>query len=203
MKNTNWGIMKNRVIAEETKQNSQPVGGIIPNDTLEVYFEKDVDTAPIAELIKSLREKEKISLSIAANYEILPPPIKLYITSYGGIIANGFAASDVIRTLKVPVHTIVMGCAASAATLISCVGTKRFIYKRSRILIHQLSGGAWGKFNEIKDDIKNLTQYHEMILDFYKEYTKVPEKQLDEVLSHDLWWNAKTALRYGLVDEIL
>ena len=43
------------------------------------------------------------------------------------------------------------------------------------------------------DTIKNV----------YKEYTKVPVKKLDEILKHDLLWDAKKCLDYGLVDEII
>ena len=43
----------------------------------------------------------------------------------------------------------------------------------------------------------------EMIKKLYKEYTKVPDKELDEILKHDLWWDAKKCLDYGLIDKIL
>ena len=37
----------------------------------------------------------------------------------------------------------------------------------------------------------------------YKGYTKVPDQELDEILKHDLWWDAEKCLEYGLVDKIL
>ena len=43
------------------------------------------------------------------------------------------------------------------------------------------------------DTIKNV----------YKKYTKVPVRKLNEILKHDLMWDAKTCLKYGLVDEII
>lgn len=42
-----------------------------------------------------------------------------------------------------------------------------------------------------------------MIKDIYSEYTEVPEKELDGILKHDIWFDAKTCLKYKLVDEIL
>ena len=41
------------------------------------------------------------------------------------------------------------------------------------------------------------------IKDVYKKYTKVPMKKLDEILKHDLLWDAKTCKEYGLIDEII
>ena len=48
---------------------------------------------------------------------------------------------DTIQTLKdsVDIITIIEGGCASAATLLSIVGTKRLITKNSFILIHQIS----------------------------------------------------------------
>ena len=43
----------------------------------------------------------------------------------------------------------------------------------------------------------------ETIKRVYKEYTKVPEKKLDEILKHDLMWDAETCLKYGLIDNII
>ncbi len=41
------------------------------------------------------------------------------------------------------------------------------------------------------------------IKNVYKEHTKLPMKKLDEILKHDLMWDAKTCLKYGLIDEII
>ena len=71
------------------------------------------------------------------------------------------------------------------------------------MLIHQLSAGYWGKYEELKDDMQNNDLIMNKIKDIYKEYTKIPSKKLDEVLKRDLWWDAKTCLEYGLIDEII
>jgi ATP-dependent protease ClpP protease subunit len=41
------------------------------------------------------------------------------------------------------------------------------------------------------------------IKEIYEAKTKIPKTKMDEILKHDLWWDAKTCLKYGLVDEIL
>jgi hypothetical protein len=33
-------------------------------------------------------------------------------------------------------------------------------------------------------------------------YARVPTGKLDGILKHDIWFDVKTSLRYGLVDEI-
>ena len=55
----------------------------------------------------------------------------------------------------------------------------------------------------IKDDMTNNELLMKTIKEIYEQYTKIPRKQLNEILKHDLWWDAKTCLEYGLVDEII
>ena len=53
-------------------------------------------------------------------------PIELHIHSGGGDLFAGLAAIDTIQALKSPIHTYVQGSVASAASLMSICGTKRF-----------------------------------------------------------------------------
>lgn len=130
-------------------------------------------------------------------------PINLYINSYGGSVFAGFSSVDHIMNCKVPVHSVIDGCAASAATIMSVVAEHRYMYRHSFMLIHQISAGSWGKFEELKDDMENNELIMKKIKEIYEEHTKIPKKQLNEILKHDLWWDAKKCLEYGLIDEII
>ena len=130
-------------------------------------------------------------------------PIRLHINSYGGSVFAGLSTVDYILTSAAPVHTIIEGCAASTATLFSIVGDHRMMHRHSFMLIHQISSGMWGKFEELKDDMENNKLIMEMIKELYQEHTKIPKNKLTEILKHDLWWDAKTCLKYGLVDEVI
>ena len=110
---------------------------------------------------------------------------------------------DVILNSKIPIHTIVEGCAASAGTIISVVGEKRFITKHSRMLIHQLSSGVWGKMEEINDHHCNSIKLMETIKSIYAEHAKFSPKKLKKILKKDIWLNAEECLKYGLVDKII
>ena len=71
------------------------------------------------------------------------------------------------------------------------------------MLIHQLSGAMWGKFTSMKDDMQNSEMLMEKIKKIYREHTRIPEDVLEEILQHDLWWEAEKCLEYGLIDEII
>ena len=169
----------------------------------EIFFYSPVMTASVVRLNKKLRELETNLTQLQATTGVGNIPIRLRINSGGGSLFDGFAAVDAIRSSKVPVYTYIDGGAASAATLMSVVGHKRFMNRHSFMLIHQLSGGMWGKFEEMQDGIKNSQLLMETIQEIYAKHTKIPKKVLNELLKRDLWLNGKQCKEYGLVDEVL
>ena len=56
---------------------------------------------------------------------------------------------------------------------------------------------------DLDNEKQNLDLMMNTIKNVYKEHTKLPMKKLDEILKHDLMWDAKTCLKYGLIDEII
>ena len=168
-----------------------------------IYFYSGVNRNSVVELNKKIGEIESRSLTLAHSLDIDPPPIKIYINSGGGSITAGISSMDTILRGKVPIHTYIDGFCASAATFLSVVGVKRYMSRNSYMLIHQLSTNFWGKYSEFEDEKQNLDLMMDTIKNVYKKYTKVPMKKLDEILKHDLLWDAKKCLEYGLVDKIV
>lgn len=170
-----------------------------------IYFFSGVSKDSIyrlKECICKLNEKYEETKQKHPTLDIQPKPIYLHINSYGGGVFAAFAAIDFIQQSKIPIHTIIEGASASAATLMSVVGAKRYIRPHASMLIHQLSSWFGGKLTEIEDDYKNVTQMHNTIKDIYKKHTTIRDAELEEMLKHDLWWTADKCLEEGLVDEI-
>ena len=61
--------------------------------------------------------------------------INLHIQSGGGSLLPSLGLVDLIRTSDIPINTFIDGYVASAATLISIVGAKRFISKHGTMLV--------------------------------------------------------------------
>ena len=172
----------------------------VQDNMIMFYGEVNEDNAKL--LNKTLRNMDKDLQIVKVKYGV-DVPIKLYINSYGGSIFAGFSTVDTIKSLVIPVHTYIDGAAASAATLISVVGEKRFIHRNSYMLIHQLSSVMWGKYEEFKDEMENLDLLMARIKEIYKEHCSVPKKELDEILKHDLWLDSAKCVKWALVDEIV
>ena len=71
------------------------------------------------------------------------------------------------------------------------------------MLIHQLSGGMWGKFEEMKEDMQNCEDLMADIKAIYLEHTSMKKKDLKKFLKHDIWWRSSRCLEVGLVDEVI
>ena len=169
-----------------------------------IYYYSGVNRNSASELNKKIGELESKSLTLCNNLDLeQPPTLKIFINSGGGSVVSGISSMDTILRTKVPIHTYVDGFAASAATFLSVVGSKRFMSRNSYMLIHKLSSQLWGKYSEIEDEKKNLDLMMETIKNVYREYTRVPMDKIDEILKHDLLWDAKQCLEYGLIDEII
>ena len=189
---------------EVTNDCSDEKRDIIKSVFNRIYFYSDINSTNVLNLVQTLKQNddEFIVKSKELNLENLIP-IYLHIQSYGGEIFSGFSAMDNILMCKSPVITIVDGVCASAGTFLSIVGKKRLITKNSYMLIHQLSSFHWGKYSELEDQKQNMDNFMIKIKEIYTEYTKIPKVVLDDILKHDLFFDANRCLEYGLVDEII
>lgn len=212
MRDQFWGSVEEKEIREpttvaqacqETLGHASTDFNVVDTSHNRIFFYSGVTRPKILQLNKNIFNLNVNMLSKTGPLEYEPPPIKLHINSYGGSVFAGLSALDYIKNSKVPVHTIIDGCAASAATLMSCVGAHRQMHRNSFMLVHQLSGAMWGKFQEMEDDFENSKMLMNKIKNIYNEHTKIPKREMDKILKHDLWWEAEKCLQYGLVDEII
>lgn len=191
-------------------------------ETNDIYFNGSINNKSMPALIKELTNMEqhinkkikKIKKKIddleksdehddSCQIKITAQPIKLHITTYGGTVYDVFSVIDTIKNMKVDVHTICKGIVASAGTLLSLAGKKRYITENSYMLIHEVRSGMWGKYSDIKEEYENVTELMEHLKKYYIKNTKITEEEIVEQLRKDTMWNAQKCLEKGLVDEIL
>lgn len=196
---------------EEEKENDQPLWGSADHDDdseirlvgNHIYFYAPIMTKTVAVLIDTLHTLSNKQRTQAIENGGDPLPIILHIHSGGGGVFSGVAAMDAVRRCPVPVHAVIDGMCASAATFPFMVAAKRTINASAYILIHQLSGWHFGKYEELLDDMENSKSFMRQIRDVYLKYTKIKRKKLDGILKHDIWFGAHKALKLGMVDEIV
>lgn len=169
-----------------------------------VYFYSTVNADRCLALIQKIREVDtKLRTEQASRDMLHPTPIWLHIQSGGGLLFAGLAMADQLSHIKSPIYSIVEGYCASAATLISMSATRRLIQPSAFFLIHQLSSGAWGKYDELRDEMHLLDMAMETMIKFYCNKSNLSKRQIKKLLKRDSWFSAQDALAAGFVDEIV
>src|SRR5205085_4696083 len=134
--------------------------------------------------------------------------IQLYINSPGGSITAGMAIYDTMQFVRNDVQTICIGQAASMAALLLAAGAakKRFALPNSRILIHQpliMGGGISGQATEIDIHAREILRLREIMNQIMAKHTGQSLTKVEKDTERDFIMNAKQALEYGIVDDII
>ena len=131
--------------------------------------------------------------------------IYLYINSPGGVVTSGMAIYDTMNFIKSDVQTIVIGMAASMASVLVSSGTKgkRFGLPHSTVMIHQPSGGAQGQQTEIQIAAEEILKTRKMINEILAKNSGQSFEQVEQDTERDHYLTAQEAVDYGLLDGIM
>lgn len=131
--------------------------------------------------------------------------IQMYINSPGGSVVDGLGIYDVMQYINPDISTICTGLAASMASILLSAGTKgkRRSLKHGKIMIHQPMGGMSGQVSEMKIYYNEIIKYQKELYQILAENTNKPYKVIEKDADRDHWLNAKEAMEYGIIDDIL
>jgi len=163
-----------------------------------LFLYEDIDEISIGRFIQGL-----VILADESNDN----PIEILMSSCGGDEYEMLAAFDMMRSL-VDVHIVVkaIGKIMSAAPLILAAGDERIAYPNTQFMVHE----SWYELEERHNNAKVTVQHYEDITklwaDKMAERTNLTAKQwiaLTERTGRDKYFDAKQALKYGLIDKII
>lgn len=163
----------------------------------DIFFNKDFDSKTCSEVSKFIINLNKIDNT---------SPINIYIDSYGGNVYQCLGLISVIEASKVPVYTHVLGCAMSCAFMLAISGHKRFAYKYSTFMYHQVStNNVYGDIKGIKDDIKEAERIQKIFENIVLSKTNIDKNILIDVFNNrtDWYMSAKEALKLNCIDKII
>ena len=133
--------------------------------------------------------------------------IKFYINSPGGVVTSGMVIYDTIKLISSPVSTICMGLAASMGSILLSVGEKgkRFIYPHGEVMIHQPSLGGYyqGTSADLEIQAVQTQKTKELGARILADNCGKSFEQIMRDFDRDYWMDAKEAVEYGIVDNIL
>lgn len=132
-----------------------------------------------------------------------PRPIVIHINSPGGYMHAGLAMRASMSRSRVPVCSLAEGISASASTFVSIFAPYRVICEDAVAMIHQYSAWMHGNSTSIHNQLAEVDHVYRDIVDDYLQHTKIDEKEMRELLKHDMFMDAKWALSKGVVDRII
>jgi ATP-dependent Clp protease protease subunit len=139
------------------------------------------------------------------NHEDPDREINMYINSPGGVIYAGLAIYDTMQMISNPISTVAVGVTASFGTVLLTAGTKgrRFALPNATIHMHQPLGGAQGQATDIEIQAKQILRLKSLLLGIMAKHTGQPLEVIERDSDRDYYLEAKGAVDYGLVDQVL
>ena len=131
--------------------------------------------------------------------------IGLYINCSGSTTNAGLAIYDTMQYVKPDVATFCFGQAASMGALLLSAGSpgKRSALPHSRILLHQLSGGARGQAADMEIQANEILRMRSAINRLYARHTHQPLESIEQATERDTYMSPEDAKRFGLIDKIV
>ena len=131
--------------------------------------------------------------------------ISFNINSPGGSVSAGMAIYDTMQFIKPDVSTLCIGFAASMGAFLLAAGEKgkRFSLPNSKIMIHQVLGGARGQATDIEIHARDILKTREQMNRILAERTGQPLEKVKSDTERDYFLTADEAKDYGLVDQVI
>jgi ATP-dependent Clp protease protease subunit len=131
--------------------------------------------------------------------------ISLYINCPGGEIYPGLAIYDTMQLIQAPISTIAVGWTASLGTVLLAAGTKgkRYALPHATIHMHPAGGAARGYAPDVRIQLNELLRVEDLIKNLLAKHSGQSVERLAKDFDRDYFMNAREAVEYGIVDEVL
>ena len=131
--------------------------------------------------------------------------ISFYINSPGGSVTAGMSIYDTMQFIKPDVSTMCLGFAASMGAFLLVAGAKgkRYSLPNSKIMIHQVLGGARGQATDIEIHARDILRTKEQMNRILAERTGQPLEKIRSDTERDYFMTADEAKDYGIVDQVI
>ncbi len=131
--------------------------------------------------------------------------INLYINSPGGVVDDTLAIYDIIRFLSCDIATYCIGRAESGGAVIFMAGKKgkRHILPNAKVMIHQPFGGVYGQTADIEIQAEEILKTKNTLIKVMAQCTGQPEDRIREDSERDRYFDAESAVKYGICDEVI
>lgn len=149
-------------------------------------------------------ESDVSSYTLSKELESLDSDtINVYINSYGGEVAEGFAIYNALKRHKAKIRTFADGFACSIASVIFMAGDERIMSNTSLLMIHNAWTYASGNANALRKQADDLDVITQASINAYMSAVNISEEELKSLLDAETWLPAQDALSKGFATKIV
>ncbi len=198
----NW-----RADDEEEEKEEQPKSDLMMfSKKLEKYF-FEKRSVYLWSVVDDKSARDVVSKLLLLDADKPGEEIRFFINSPGGVVTSGMVIYDTMQMIKSPVSTICMGLAASMGSILLSGGVKgkRMIYPHGEVMIHQpsLGGHIQGVSADLEIQAKQTQRVKLIGARILAENCGKTVPQIMKDFDRDYWMDAKEALEYGIVDQLV
>jgi ATP-dependent protease ClpP protease subunit len=128
--------------------------------------------------------------------------IHLYISSEGGLVADGLAIHNILKRHPADVICYIDGYAFSIATVIAMAAKEIHMPANALMMIHNASGWTDGDYRDMKRMAEALEVHNRAIRNAYAEHSGRDEKEFIALMDATTYLDGNDAKRLGLVDVV-
>lgn len=149
--------------------------------------------------LKFIEEVEALISSGVRSYDV-------QINSLGGDVWESMVIVDAIRAWRdqgIFFRAVVLGVAASAATIIACACDEVVIGKNARFMIHEAASGCWGRSDDLRAVAELLDGVNAQAVEIYTATSGQSDGQVRTWMSEEKWFRGQEAVDAGFASSIL
>lgn len=129
--------------------------------------------------------------------------INLHLNSYGGEVFEGLAIYRQLADHSARIVAHIDGIAASIASVIAMAADEILITESGFIMIHDASGGVFGRAEDMRKVADLLDTITGTISDLYVGRTGMAAPAVRQLMAAETWMTAAEAVANGFADSIV
>lgn len=149
--------------------------------------------------LKFIEEVEALNASGVKSYDV-------QINSLGGDVWEAMVIVDAIHAWRdqgIVFRAVVLGVAASAATIIACACDEVVIGKNARFMIHEAASGCWGRSDDLRAVAELLDGVNSQAVEIYTTASGQSEDQVKTWMAEEKWFRGQEAVDAGFAFSLL
>lgn len=166
-----------------------------------LFINDDIDDWVMDEIGKRIIKWNQDDLSLDVEER---KPISIYINTNGGCVYNCLGLVSIMIASKTPIHTVVLGKAFSAGSVIFLAGHKRSMYRYATYLIHEGYTRTGGAMSKTKEEVEFFDKYTKnQMKEIITSRSNISMKLMDKMYKTEWYMTAQQCLDLGITHEVL